>query len=164
MNSTRPTNTEEPEDEPAVGGPVLATVAGIVPVLLGLLTLWLAGDLGLGGLRDPGPGLWPTIIAVSLVLTGAVIIVGAGKTTDTEAFTRGTAVVGLSAASLVLYSALFEVIGFEIPTVALLVLWLRFFGQEKWRSTLIVSVVTTVAAYLVFILGLGVPLPHLIAF
>lgn len=151
-------------DEPVAGGSVLATVAGVVPVVLGLLTLWFAGDLGLGGLRDPGPGLWPTIVAVLLVLTGVVIIVGAGKSTDTEAFTRGTAVVGLGIASLVLYTALFEVIGFEIPTVLLLVLWLRFFGREKWRSTVIVSVVTTAAAYLVFIIGLGVPLPHLIAF
>jgi hypothetical protein len=37
MSNEEPLNepADEPADEPAAGGPVLATVAGIVPVLLG---------------------------------------------------------------------------------------------------------------------------------
>lgn len=144
------------------GGPVPAVVAGAVPVLLGVLTLWLAGDLRLGTLTDPGPGLWPTAIAVLLVITGVVIAVR--RTADTEAFTRGAGVVVTAAASLVLLAVLFERVGFEIPTALVLLLWLRLFGRESWRTTVLVAVLATAAAYLVFITALGVPLPHLIAF
>ncbi|MEV0806637.1 tripartite tricarboxylate transporter TctB family protein [Micromonospora sp. NPDC050200] len=154
--------TEPPGEELPPGGPVLATVAGVVPVLTGLVAFWLARGLGLGTLTDPGPGLWPTIVAVLLVVSGAAIVARARRTTDTEAFTRGTGVVLVGAASLALYAFLFELVGFEIPTVLVLVLWLRFFGRESWRTTALVSLLTTAALYALFITALGVPLPHLI--
>jgi hypothetical protein len=56
---------------------------------------------------------------------------------------------------------LMPVVGFEIPAVAVCVVWMRFLGGESWRSTLIISVLTTVAFYLLFIQGLRVSLPHL---
>ncbi|MFE9202065.1 tripartite tricarboxylate transporter TctB family protein [Micromonospora sp. NPDC007230] len=154
--------TAPPGEEISPGGPVLATVAGAVPVLLGLVTLWLAHGLGLGTLTEPGPGLWPTIVAVLLLVSGVALVLRARGTTDTEAFTRGTGVVLVGAASLALYAFLFELVGFEIPTVLVLVLWLRFFGREGWRTTALVSVLTTAVLYGLFITALGVPLPHLI--
>ncbi|MBM0237024.1 tripartite tricarboxylate transporter TctB family protein [Micromonospora sp. ATA32] len=158
-----PPVTELPEGEIPSGGPGHAVLAGVVPVLLGLVTMWLARDLGLGTLTDPGPGLWPMIVAVLVLLTGVGILLRARQATDTEAFTRGAVVVVIAAASLALYAFLFELVGFEIPTVLLLVLWLKFFGNENWRTTAVVSVVATAAAYALFITALGVPLPHLIA-
>jgi putative tricarboxylic transport membrane protein len=154
---------EQPiEDGPPAGGPVLGAVAGAIPVALGLATLWYAHGLGLGSLTDPGPGLWPSVIAALLVISGAAIVVRARTARDTEAFTRGTTTVVIGAASLAVYAYLFELVGFEIPTAVLLALWLRFLGGESWRVTAAVSVLATVAAYLLFITGLGVPLPHLI--
>ncbi|GAB3807525.1 tripartite tricarboxylate transporter TctB family protein [Micromonospora zhanjiangensis] len=139
-------------------------MAGAVPVLLGLVTIWLAKGLGFGTLTEPGPGLWPMLVAVLLVFAGVAIMLGVRRAKDTEAFTRGTTVVVIAAASLAVYAFLFELVGFEIPTVLLLVLWLKFFGREGWRSTAVVSVVTTAAVYGLFIIALGVPLPHLIVF
>lgn len=43
-------------------------------------------------------------------------------------------------------------------------IWLRFLGGESWRSTAVISVVTTIVFYLLFLYGLRIPLPHLIAF
>jgi putative tricarboxylic transport membrane protein len=155
--------SEQPdEDGPRRGGPVLGAVAGAIPVALGLVTLWYARGLGFGRLGDPGPGLWPSIVAVLLVLAGAAIAARARVARDTEAFTRGTATVVVGAASLAVYTYLFELVGFEIPTVLLLALWLRFLGGESWRVTAMVSVLATAGAYALFITGLGVPLPHLI--
>ncbi|MEU5882393.1 tripartite tricarboxylate transporter TctB family protein [Spirillospora sp. NPDC047279] len=154
-----------PADEPRQGGPALAVAAGAVPALIGLAALWPAVGLGLGSLTEPGPGLWPAFVAVLLVAAGAVIVRGAltaRGTADTEAFTRGTAAVALGAASLAAYTFLFELVGFEIPTVLLLAGWLRFLGGEKWITTAVVAVLATVAAHLLFITALGVPLPHLI--
>jgi putative tricarboxylic transport membrane protein len=139
-------------------------VAGALPILLGLCTLWLSRDLGVGTLTNPGAGRWPTIVGCLRVFTGAAIVLEARRDDDTEAFTRQAWAVGLGAASLALYAYLFELVGFEIPTIGLMVLWIRFLGRESWRTTAITAVVSTAAAYALFITGLGVPLPHLIAF
>jgi len=41
--------------------------------------------------------------------------------------------------------------------------WLRFLGGDSWRSTIVISVLTTAAFYGLFLYALSVPLPHLIA-
>jgi putative tricarboxylic transport membrane protein len=66
--------------------------------------------------------------------------------------------------SLLAYSWLFERIGFEIPTALLLLLWLKVIGRESWKSSIIITVVATAVFYLLFVTGLGVSLPRLIAF
>lgn len=152
------------DDQPRAGGRVLAVVAGALPTLLGLATLWLARDLGVGTLPSPGAGLWPTMVGGLLVFTGAAIMLKARRDGDTEAFTGQIWVVVIGAASLALYAYLFELVGFEIPTVGLLVLWIRFLGRESWLTTAATAILSTAAAYALFITGLGVPLPHLIAF
>jgi putative tricarboxylic transport membrane protein len=165
VDQSTPTEaSDEQRDEagPPAGGPALSAIAGAIPVALGLATLLYALGLGFGSLADPGPGLWPSIVAVLLVLAGAVIAARARVARDTEAFTRGTAAAVIGAASLAVYTYLFELVGFEIPTVLLLALWLRFLGGESWRVTAAVSVLATAGAYALFITGLGVPLPHLI--
>ena len=48
--------------------------------------------------------------------------------------------------------------------VLLGIVWLRFLGGESWRSTIVISVLTTAAFYGLFLYALSVPLPHLIAF
>jgi putative tricarboxylic transport membrane protein len=161
--SAAPDVSEQPDqDVPPTGGPVLSAVAGVIPVALGAAVLWYARGLGFGSLADPGPGLWPSIVAALLIGAGAGIAVRARTARDTEAFTRGSAAVVIGAASLTGYTYLFELVGFEIPTVLLLALWLRFLGGESWRVTAAVSLLATAGAYALFITGLGVPLPHLI--
>ena len=58
--------------------------------------------------------------------------------------------------------ALLPVIGFEVPSLVLMVIWLRFLGGESWRMTAVVSVVTVAAFYALFVLALSIPLPRLI--
>ncbi|NUQ90863.1 MAG: tripartite tricarboxylate transporter TctB family protein, partial [Glycomyces artemisiae] len=65
---------------------------------------------------------------------------------------------------LAVYASLFEVVGFELPTLLLLFAWLRFLSRESWLTSAVVAVSATAVAYALFILGLGVPLPHIIAF
>jgi putative tricarboxylic transport membrane protein len=156
------TKHDQPEAGPPPGGPALAAAAGIIPVAVGLLTLWSARGLGLGSPTNPGPGLWPSAVAVLLLGTGTLLCWGARRASDTEAFTRGTLGVVIGTASLAVYAYLFEVIGFEIPTALVLALWLRVLGGEGWLTTAVISVASTAAAYALFITGLGVPLPHLI--
>lgn len=64
--------------------------------------------------------------------------------------------------TLILLAVLIPTIGFETPSLLMMFVWLKLLGGESWRSSIVVSVVTVAAFYALFILGLGIPLPHLI--
>jgi putative tricarboxylic transport membrane protein len=49
-----------------------------------------------------------------------------------------------------------------VPTLLVMVIWLRFLGGESWRMTAVVSVVTVAAFYALFVLALAIPLPRLV--
>jgi putative tricarboxylic transport membrane protein len=136
-----------------------ARVAGLLAVAVGIAVAFGARDLGVGSLTDPGPGLWPLVVSAVLVITGAVVAARPGD--DAEAIGRDAWTVVVACVTLVAYTAVIRVVGFELPTIALLAMWMRVFGGEPWRTTVAVSVGVTVVVYLVFILALGVALPHL---
>lgn len=136
-----------------------ARVAGLAAVVVGIAAALGARDLGVGSLTDPGPGLWPLVVSAVLVITGAVVAVRPGD--DAEAIGRDAWTVVVACLTLVAYTAVIRVVGFELPTIVLLASWMRVFGGEPWRTTVAVSVGVTLAVHVVFILALGVALPHL---
>jgi len=140
-----------------------ARTVGVVCALAAGLAAWAATRLGLGPLRDPGPGLWPLIAAV-VMLAAAVSLVVRPDVEVQERFTHETLLVFAALGSLIVYAFVFERVGFELPTVALLVLWLRVLARESWRITIAVSVGAVVAVALVFVVALDVNLPHLSAY
>lgn len=137
-----------------------ARTVAVVCALAAGLAAWAATRLGLGPLRDPGPGLWPLIAAV-VMLAAAISLVVWPDVEVQEPFTRDTLLVFAALASLIVYAFVFERAGFELPTVALLVLWLRVLARESWRITIAVSIGAVVAVALVFVVALNVNLPHL---
>ncbi|ASR34762.1 hypothetical protein BAY61_06965 [Prauserella marina] len=139
-------------------------IAATVPLVAGVLAAIAAWRLGLGDLSDPGPGLWPLVVSVAMVVVAAVLVIKSSPTGAEERFNRDSVIVVVGVLSLLGYAALFEQVGFEIPTIALLVLWLKVLGRESWLVTVVVSVVASAAIYLLFITGLEVPLPHIVHF
>ena len=136
-----------------------ARVAGLAALALGIAAAFGSWDLGVGSLTNPGPGLWPLVVSAVLIIAGAVVAVRPGE--GAEAIGRDAWVVVVACLSLVVFTAVIPVVGLELPTIALLAFWMRVFGGEPWRTTVAVSVGVTVVVYVVFILALGVALPHL---
>lgn len=139
-------------------------IAAAVPLAVGVLAAIASWRLGIGSLADPGPGLWPLIVSVSMVVFATLVLFQSRPTGSQERFGRESAIVAVAVVSLLGYAFLFERVGFEIPTVAILVLWLKVLGRESWRVTIVVSLAATVVTYLLFIIGLGVALPHIVHF
>lgn len=137
-------------------------VAAAVLLGVGIVAAIVSWRLGVGEPADPGPGLWPLIVSVALVVFAAVLVVRSHPTRTEERFSRDSLVVVGAVLSLVAYAFLFERVGFEIPTIALLVLWLKGFGRESWKVTTTVSVGATAVVYLLFITGLNLSLPHIV--
>ncbi len=92
-----------------------------------------------------------------------LLVVGRGLA-DAEAFTRSSTLPLIGAITFIAFGFLMPVTGFEIPALVLSVIWLRFLGGESWRNTVVISVVTVAVFYFLFLYGLRIPLPHLIAF
>jgi putative tricarboxylic transport membrane protein len=155
----------ELEDErPPAGGPGYQTAGALVGIAVGVGGAVLAYGYGLGSLREPGPGMWPFIVSVVIATLSVLLLVVGRGLTDSEAFTRSSALPVSGVVTFVAFGLLMPLTGFEIPALALCVIWLRFLGGESWRYTIVISVLTTTTFYLLFLYGLRIPLPHLIAF
>ena len=155
---------EMDEDRPPAGGPVYQTVGAFVCAAIGVGGAVLAYGYGLGNLQKPGPGLWPFIVSVVITTLSVILLVVGRGLTDSEAFTRSSVLPVVGAVTFVAFGLLMPVTGFEIPALVLSVIWLKFLGGESWRNTVVISVVTVAAFYLLFLYGLRIPLPHLIKF
>ncbi|ORX09286.1 hypothetical protein AWC31_09485 [Mycolicibacterium wolinskyi] len=155
----------ELEDErPPAGGTAYQVIGALAGLAIGVVGTVLAYGYGLGSLAEPGPGLWPFVVSVVIALLSVLLLVVGRGLTDSEKFTRSSLLAVAGGVTFVAFGLLMPLIGFEIPAVLLCVIWLRFLGGESWRSTIVVSVVTTAVFYFLFLYGLRIPLPHLIAF
>lgn len=176
--STRPATGEQPEvgseattvdelvqqweDEkpPAAGTASNLAAAGVVAAL-GLFGLVSSFDLGVGSASSPGPGTWPAVVSVLLVVLAALLAVAAPRTADAEKFGSTSWLVALGLATMVGFALSVGTVGFEIPAALLAFVWLKVLGREGWRTSIVTSVVVTAAFYLIFVVALGTPIPHL---
>ena len=136
----------------------LHRIAPVLLLALGVAAVLGSRGLGLGELTAPGPGLWPFI--VSLLLTGtAAVLVLTDPAEDYEPWTRGTVRIIAGLVSLGVFILVFQTFGFVVAAFLMLVLWLRVFGGEPWRLTLVLAAGGTAVMYLLFVEALGVPFP-----
>lgn len=149
------------EHRPPAGGTAYQVVPALVTLAIGAAAAILSYGYGLGTLRRPGAGLWPFAVAVFIVVMSLVLLAVGRHLQDSERFTRLSVLVLAGLATFVGLGVLIPAIGFELPALALCVVWLRFLGGESWRSTAVVSVATVAAFYLLFLYALSIPLPHL---
>jgi putative tricarboxylic transport membrane protein len=141
----------------------------IIPVLfwigLGFFVMILSHNLGLGGLRNPGPGLMPFLLGFFLCMVSFYVLILSlrrKEETDSAAQTEQGGQVRLGKlclvlASLFVYALLLEPLGFLVTTFLVLVILFRTLNS-RWRPVLVASVLTALTAYFLFSY-LGVQFP-----
>lgn len=149
------------EERPEPGGPTYQVVGALVALAVGVAGAALAYGYGLGSLRQPGPGLWPFVVSALVVALSLLLLATGRHLTDSEKFTRSSVLPVVGVVTFLGLGVAMPLIGFEIPSLLLCIIWLRFLGGETWRSTIVVSVATVAAFYALFLYGLRIPLPHL---
>jgi len=164
FDEDRPLEEDRPfeEERPPPAGPWSQLAAALVAALVGVAGLVGSLRLGLGRLTEPGPGLWPFVISVVITLLSVVLAFLGRRALDSERFNRASLLVAVAVITLVLLAVAMPLIGFEIPSLLLTFVWLRFLGKESWRSSIVISVVTVVAFHLLFVTALQIPLPRLV--
>jgi hypothetical protein len=133
---------------------------GVIYILFGGLAFWIARDYGMGSASRMGPGYFPTVLSALLFLFGVISVVRSfivpGEPIGAFAIKAGILIL----LATVLFGFLINRAGL---IVALLVLVLvSAAASEKfafdWKAVLGLIVLVVFCA-LVFVQGLGVPMP-----
>ncbi len=140
----------------------------IAGILCGLLAIYvIVTTMGYPtaeayGTGVPGPGLWPGIVGVLLLICSIGLIAGTLRMKkdalpELPMWTEGTRRVYVTMAILIVYVAVLSVVGFIIPSVIMLFIFIQWFSKMQiWKSA-VIAVVCTLVVYFVFKSLLNVP-------
>jgi putative tricarboxylic transport membrane protein len=135
---------------------------GVIYVLFGGIAFWIARDYGFGTASRMGPGYFPTVLSALLVLIGVISVVRSfivpGEPLGSFALKAGFLII----LSTVLFGYLINRAGLIVALLALVLVSAA--ASEKfafdWKAILGLGVLIAFCA-LVFVWGLGVPMPLL---
>lgn len=161
MSDASSANKVSPSDETPSAGTLTNLVSGIVVALLGSGSLAVALELGFGTLTSPRAGTWPAILSALLIILGLALIMLSRTFSDAERITRRAVSVAVGAMSIVVAVQLMPFVGFEVPGFLLMVFWMKVLGREGLLKSLVISAVTVMVLYLIFVVGLRVSIPRL---
>ncbi|HEY3153953.1 MAG TPA: tripartite tricarboxylate transporter TctB family protein [Candidatus Binatia bacterium] len=132
---------------------------GLIYIFFGSSAVLIARDYGMGTGGKMGPAYFPTILGGLLLIIGAISVIRSfishGAPIGTFAF-KGLALVS---ASVLLFGIVVRGAGLAIALPLLVIISAYASTRFRWRPTLIMAVGLTIFCVLVFLKGLGIPLP-----
>lgn len=141
---------------------ILGRVPSLVVVVIGATFTLAALSLDLGSLQSPGPGMWPTVVGVTVILLGAV----SALSPDFEIEALDTSrkeylLAGLAFAEVLVAVAAFWFLGYFAAAFVAVALMARTFSKASWRQLLVVAVIFGAVVQFFFgsVLALPTPMP-----
>jgi putative tricarboxylic transport membrane protein len=137
--------------------------AALVWLAISLFVTWAGWDLGTGTVAAPGSGFLPfwaglLMSGFSLAVLWSAVTEGGPSVGSLWAGVRWGNVV-LMIASLAVYAALLETLGFLVATIPLLLVLLRGVDPVRWRTAIPIAVLSTVGVWWVLKRALLIQLP-----
>jgi hypothetical protein len=127
----------------------------------GMVFTILAGQVEFGTPATPGPGLWPTLTGVTVMMTCTVVALrpkhleaGAERLSRTEVIAVGRVLLGVA-----LFIPSLILLGF-VPAIAIASsYWFKIVEGESWKPSIIYSVGFAVVLYGIFVVVFSLPFP-----
>jgi len=132
---------------------------GIIYVLFGSGAFFIARDYKMGVALKMGPGYFPTILSVLLVLIGIISLIRSFTTPGSPVggFTiKGLAVV---LGATVLFGLVLQGGGMVVALPMLVVTSAAASSRFRWCQSLLLAAALTLFCTLIFLKGLGLPIP-----
>lgn len=132
---------------------------GLIYVVFGVVAIVVSREYSMGTGGRMGPGYFPTILGYLLVLIGGIAVIRSflARGAPIGAFSfKGLALVGLS---VLLFGITVRGAGVAVALPLLIIISASASVSFRWLSTLFIAVGMTIFCILVFIKGLGIPLP-----
>jgi putative tricarboxylic transport membrane protein len=132
---------------------------GLIYIFFGSSAILIAREYGMGTAIKMGPAYFPTILGGLLVIIGAISVIR-------SFVVPGAPIGGFVFKGLILVTVAVLVFGFVVRGAGLVVALPLLIiisavasSRFRWRPTLIMAAGLTIFCVLVFIKGLGIPLP-----
>lgn len=135
--------------------------SGLMYTAVGIAALLVARDYNFGSPVRMGPGFFPTLLAGLLAAVGVASLLRSfvrdGEPIAAFAWKEIALVIG----SVVLFGGLVRLAGLAIALVVLIMGSAWASPKFRFRTALLLALLTTVISVLVFVKGLGLPFPIL---
>jgi hypothetical protein len=132
---------------------------GLLYILFGSSAILIARDYGMGTGGRMGPAYFPTTLGGLLIVIGAISVIRSfivhGAPIGTFAF-KGLALVSVS---VLIFGILVRGAGLAVALPILVIISAYASKRFRWGPTLLIAAGLTIFCSLVFIRGLGIPLP-----
>lgn len=136
--------------------------SGLMFIVVGVSFAWGALNYNFGSSARPGPGYFPFGLGLLLALLGALLLFKALTIESHDGDRIGTVAwrpLLVISASVALFGLLLPRLGLVV-SLPILITGSALAGNEfHWKDALLNSVVLTLGCWLVFVVGLKLPLP-----
>ncbi len=134
---------------------------GIIYIAFGAAAIIIGCDYGMGTPRKMGPAFFPVVLSVILIVIGLISLV--------RSFIRPGSPIGRFAirgivmvtGATVLFGIIARGAGLAVALPALVIISAYASSRFQWRTSIMLAIVLTVSCILIFLKGLGIPLPVL---
>ena len=132
---------------------------GLLYIFFGSIAVIVARDYGMGTGVKMGPAYFPTILGGLLAGVGLVSVVRSFITPGTPIGAFAFKGLILVTVSVVLFGFIVRGAGLVVALPLLVVMSASASKRFRWRTALIMAAVLTIFCSVVFVEGLGIPLP-----
>ncbi|RJR32683.1 MAG: tripartite tricarboxylate transporter TctB family protein [Desulfobacteraceae bacterium] len=137
------------------------TIGGLFLLLLGLYVTWERRVLPLGTAQTPGPGYFPLILAILLIIFGAILVLRGRHSRPFTAIPWAEASHAIPVIGCCVFVALFmERIGYRISLFVVLGFLLGVVERVNIWAALILTLLLSMGSFWLFDTLLRVPLPR----
>ena len=140
---------------------------GIVIFIFGGITAVLSLRMPIGTFRMAGTGMFPLILGILLMILSIAFILKIffqGKVAEVKKEPSAESVGSpiqliLFLGAMALATVFFNRLGYPLISFLLMLGLLRILGIKRWGLNILISVVTAVGSYLLFVKWLDIPMP-----
>ncbi|MCJ7493685.1 MAG: tripartite tricarboxylate transporter TctB family protein [Deltaproteobacteria bacterium] len=136
-------------------------LSGTILVLLGLFVVWERRVLPLGTHNQPGPGYFPLLLAILLIIFGGILIARGGLTRAFRSLSWSEAPHAIAILACSVFATLFmERVGYRITMIIILGFLLGAMERIRLWQALTLTLGLALGSFWLFDSLLRVPLPR----
>ena len=142
-------------------------IVGMVIFLFGAITTLLSLKMDIGTFRNAGTGMFPLFLGVLLMILSILFLLRIFFQ-NKKAPVKGEPIVEIPGSTkqmifflgtMALATLFFNKLGYPLISFLLMLGLLRILGIKRWALNILISFVTAVGSYFLFVQWLKVPLP-----
>ena len=134
-------------------------LSGLMFTVIGTLGWWMARDYPFGSALRMGPGYFPTVLSVLMVIAGIYFLIKGIRSSQLVQGNWSIRALCVLPISMVVFGVLMEEAGFIPACLPLVIVSAAASKEFKWVEVTLLAVGLTIASAAGFIYGLGLPYP-----